>query len=153
MSTVTPSRLQFEWLRYPMVHDADAINRLLHQYLSAESPDTTLGLIIAMIKDGASIACLRDANKTIQGVGALVRARDFYGLFGIIESVVVHPSFRKRGYGQYLMENLIAQARSHNYQRLQLTSKPERIAANALYQSLGFALIETNVYRLRLHST
>ena len=33
---------------------------------------------------------------------------------------------------------------------IQLTSKPHREAANALYRSLGFERVETNCYRIKL---
>ena len=153
MSSGAASRLQFGWLRHPKAKDVEDINRLLIEHLSPQSPGTRLDLIRAMVKARTSIGCYRDTNGTIQGVGVLVQARDFYGLFGIIESVVVHPSFQKQGYGRCLMEELIQWAHNHDYQRIQLTSKPERLGANKLYQSLGFTRIETNVYRLQLHST
>lgn len=34
--------------------------------------------------------------------------------------------------------------------RLELTSKPARTAANALYSTLGFTRVDTNCYRIKL---
>jgi transcriptional regulator with XRE-family HTH domain len=50
----------------------------------------------------------------------------------------------------------LAQAKLYDYCKeqgidtLMLTSNPKRIAANALYQSLGFERKETNVYRMKM---
>jgi len=35
-------------------------------------------------------------------------------------------------------------------EKLKFTSKPQRIAANALYQKMGFERKETNVYEMKL---
>ena len=41
-------------------------------------------------------------------------------------------------------------AKSLNVHHIQLTSNPARIAANRLYQSLGFERYETNCYKMML---
>lgn len=65
-----------------------------------------------------------------------------------IEDVVVDDSCRGKGYGKRLVEYAIAEARSYGVQQLMLTSNPLRIAANALYQQIGFERKETNCYRI-----
>lgn len=49
-----------------------------------------------------------------------------------------------------LMEYVLEQAKMFAPIELHLTSKPKRLAANKLYQSLGFQKKETNCYRLFL---
>ena len=64
-----------------------------------------------------------------------------------IEDVVVDEKHRGKGLGRKLMEQTIAILRHRHVNSIELTSRPSRIAANALYQSIGFTLHKTNVYK------
>ena len=65
-----------------------------------------------------------------------------------IESVVVSSKYRGRGYGKELMAAMIDMAKKLNVHHIQLTSNPKRVAANRLYQDLGFERYETNCYKM-----
>jgi ribosomal protein S18 acetylase RimI-like enzyme len=65
-----------------------------------------------------------------------------------IEDVVVDKVARGKGLGKELIQFAIKYAKNKNVKTINLTSSPERVAANKLYQKLGFMLRETNVYRL-----
>lgn len=68
-----------------------------------------------------------------------------------VEDVVVNSKYRGQGLGKMLMQNVIAFAKAElKTVDLHLTSRPHRVAANGLYQSLGFGQKETNVYVLKL---
>ena len=67
-----------------------------------------------------------------------------------IEDVVVSSAFRGQHIGKRLMEHVIDYAKTLAPINLQLTSRPERLAANKLYQSLGFQKRETNAYRMEI---
>ena len=67
-----------------------------------------------------------------------------------VESVVVSSRCRGRGYGKELMTAMIEVAKKMNVHHIQLTSNPARVAANQLYQELGFERYETNCYKLPL---
>ena len=67
-----------------------------------------------------------------------------------IEDVVVSSAYRGQHLGKQLMEHVIEFAKSLAPIGLQLTSRPERVAANALYQSLGFQKRNTNAYRMEI---
>ena len=67
-----------------------------------------------------------------------------------IESVVVSSQYRGCGYGKELMTAMIEAARKRNVHHIQLTSNPARVAANRLYQELGFERYETNCYKMIL---
>ena len=67
-----------------------------------------------------------------------------------IESVVVSSKCRGRGYGKELMTAMVEEATKMNVHHIQLTSNPARVAANRLYQELGFERYETNCYKLLL---
>lgn len=67
-----------------------------------------------------------------------------------VEDVVILPEYQGRGWGRCLMEHVIAEARQLAPVTLQLTSRPSRVAANALYRQLGFQQKDTNCYTLSL---
>jgi ribosomal protein S18 acetylase RimI-like enzyme len=68
-----------------------------------------------------------------------------------VEDVVVLSSYRGQGLGKRLMEHLIDYVRENLGEvDLHLTSHPTRVAANALYQSLGFEKRDTNFYRMTI---
>ncbi|MFV9551454.1 GNAT family N-acetyltransferase [Algibacter sp. PT7-4] len=67
-----------------------------------------------------------------------------------IEDVVVDKKARGKGVGKALVNFAIAYTSSKNINSINLTSSPERVAANKLYQKLGFVKRETNVYRLTI---
>ena len=67
-----------------------------------------------------------------------------------IEAVVVVSRCRGKGYGKEMMRALIAAAKSFKVHHIQLTSNPKRVAANQLYQGLGFERYETNCYKMIL---
>lgn len=70
------------------------------------------------------------------------------GIKAWIEDVVVDEKYRGKGYGRFLVQQGISFARSSGAKTLMLTSRPSRVAANKMYQSLGFEQRETNVYRI-----
>ena len=63
-----------------------------------------------------------------------------------IDEVFVMQGKQGQGYGRKLMEACEQWAWSHGADSIELTSRPVREAANALYQKLGYQLRETNVY-------
>lgn len=67
-----------------------------------------------------------------------------------IEDVVVDAAMRGRAYGRRLVEFVVDFASEKGDGVLMLTSKPARVAANALYRAVGFQPKETNVYRMAL---
>lgn len=67
-----------------------------------------------------------------------------------IEDVVVDSSHRGKRYGEQLTLFAVNFCKSWGGTDIRLTSRPERVAANELYQKLGFAKYETNVYKYNL---
>lgn len=66
-----------------------------------------------------------------------------------IEDVVVDETFRGQGLSKLLVAHAIEFVKSKQIPLLMLTSNPKRIAANKLYQAMGFERKETNVYRMK----
>lgn len=67
-----------------------------------------------------------------------------------IEDVVVDERFRGQGLSKRLVAHAIDFVKEQQIPLLMLTSNPKRIAANKLYQAMGFERKETNVYRMKL---
>ncbi len=67
-----------------------------------------------------------------------------------IEDVTVHSDYRGRGLSHQLLAWAKAEAATLHQQKVMLTSRPARVAANKLYQGEGFVQRETNVYRFDL---
>ena len=69
------------------------------------------------------------------------------GLRARIEDVVVDEAARGQGVGTALTMAALSLAQEQGARSVDLTSRASRIAANRLYQHLGFQLRDSNVYR------
>jgi ribosomal protein S18 acetylase RimI-like enzyme len=126
-----------------------AMQRLMAQLTAAPPPDKKeLGEML--FSDATSLFLARQTDETIIGMAALTVFRVPSGLKAWIEDVVVDESQRGKGIGQALTEACIEHARARGVSSIHLTSNPKRIAANTLYQKLGFQRHETNLYQLKL---
>ena len=87
----------------------------------------------------------------IAGFGSLIRhIVPSKGEVGRIEDMIVDEKYRGKGIGRAIMKELIAIANEENVAQLNLTSSPLRVAAQSLYESLGFTKGSTDVFYLRL---
>ena len=68
-----------------------------------------------------------------------------------IEDVVVDASLRGSGLGRRLVQHAIGFCKEEGISTVYLTSNPKRVAANALYQAVGFERKETNMYKMNLN--
>ena len=64
-----------------------------------------------------------------------------------IEDVIVDQQARGKGVGAALVWHAMRIARQEGAEKVDLTSHPDRKAANMLYQKIGFKIRESNVYR------
>lgn len=69
------------------------------------------------------------------------------GVRAWIEDVVVDERLRGHGIGAALTGEAVLVARREGARTVDLTSRPSRVAANRLYQRLGFHRRESTVYR------
>ena len=128
---------------------AKQVNALLKQ-LSENSKNITLATLRTIAKSGATELWLLEYKKTIIGMATLVLVTIPTVTFARIEDVVVDGQYRGKGLGEKISKKLILRARARGAVFIDLTSRPERVAANKLYQKLGFEKRNTNVYRLPL---
>lgn len=133
----------------------------LHNYTQAQFEDLTQ--LMTELSDRVNVTqsdlmlVLRDCNchlyvildgEHIVGCATLCIFHSPTGTKASIEDVVVSSAYRGQHIGKQLMEYVLEQAKAFAPIELHLTSNPMRVAANKLYQSIGFQKKETNCYQM-----
>ena len=121
-----------------LMHELSATSFCNEELLNNGSNDTNVHVYV-----------IRDKGHII-ATGTLCIKHTLEFTIADIESVVVSSKCRGRGYGKELMTAMVEAAKKMNVHHIQLTSNPARVAANQLYQELGFERYETNCYKLLL---
>lgn len=129
----------------------EPINELLKQ-LSSSPVSFTMNELRAIVESPATHLFLLRVDGAVVGMITLGSYLAPTGCKYWIEDVVVHSAMRGRAYGRRLVEYVIDFATNKGNGTLMLTSKPARVAANALYRAVGFEPKETNVYRMSISS-
>jgi ribosomal protein S18 acetylase RimI-like enzyme len=125
-----------------------AVAHLLPQVSS--SPPPTLEQLRQIVDDpGTALFVAYDEDRLV-GTLTLAAFRAPSGVRAWIEDVVVDDSARRNGVASALVEAAPARAAEMGARTVDLTSRPEREAANRLYLRLGFEQRRTNVYRRTL---
>lgn len=126
-----------------------AFSRLVPQ-LSRSAVVPTRDFIREIVEAQASTVLiardLRD-NGRIVGMLTLIVFRIPTGVRAWIEDVVVDKTMRGHGVGEALSREAVRRAVEMGARTVELTSRPSREGANRLYQRLGFARRDSNVYR------
>jgi ribosomal protein S18 acetylase RimI-like enzyme len=125
------------------------LNGLLPQ-LSSTAPLLTMPDVEKMVDSDAVTLFVASDDGVAVGMLTLVIFSIPTGLRAYIEDVVVDEGTRGIGVGEALIIAAVKEARGRGVRSIDLTSRPSREAANALYQKLGFERRDTNVYRLSL---
>jgi ribosomal protein S18 acetylase RimI-like enzyme len=125
----------------------DALVRLVPQLSRSAKPLTVDELAAIAGSDAVKVLVARDEAGTIVGALTLAVFPIPTGVRAWIEDVIVDEAARGQGIAEALTAEALALARAAGARTVDLTSRPERAAANRLYERLGFALRETNVYR------
>lgn len=107
--------------------------------------------VAAMLQDKRNFYAALEEDGQLVGFGALITYRvPSVGEVGRIEDVVIDENYRKKGFGRMLVKKLISIAKEKNLKKINLTSNPQRIAAQKLYETLGFQKRDTDVFVLEL---
>jgi ribosomal protein S18 acetylase RimI-like enzyme len=128
----------------------DAVKGLLPQLSSSAPPPTFAELDEVATSPATTLFVARNAGGRIVGALTLVHFRLPTGVRAWIEDVVVDQTERGGGIGSALVGAAVETARQAGARTVDLTSRPDREAANRLYQRLGFVRRETNVYRFAI---
>ena len=129
----------------------EAIARMLPQ-LSSSAPPPTVEELAEIIGSPATTLFVARAGEggPIVGTLTLVLFRIPTAVRAWIEDVVVSEEARGQGGGEALSRAALDAAAAAGARTVELTSRPSREAANRLYQRIGFAPRETNVYRYEM---
>ncbi len=127
----------------------EAAARLLPQ-LSARASVPGRAELAEIVASAATELLLARSGGTIVGMLTLVWFRTPTGVHALVEDVVVDAAARGAGVGEALVRAALARARERGATAVDLTSRPQREAANRLYQRLGFEPRHTNLYRFTL---
>ena len=140
-----------------------AFGRLVPQ-LSSSSPPPSADQLRAIVASPATVLLVARAagpdgddgdggdggDGPIVGSLTLAVFRLPTGVRAWIEDVVVDGSARGTGVGEALVAEAVRRAGDFGAKTVDLTSRPDREAANRLYLRAGFVARETNVYRRTL---
>jgi ribosomal protein S18 acetylase RimI-like enzyme len=127
-----------------------ALERLLPQLSSSWSGFDEGDLENLVADEATCLLVARNDDGTIIGTTSLICAPIPTGIKALIEDVVVDESARGLGAAKALVTAALNHAHALGATSVDLTSRPSREAANALYVALGFTQRETNVYRFSL---
>ena len=143
--------MTIEKLINPSEEDLEQIAELMTQLrgkdLSAEDIRTDVEAIVKSSVKAIMIA--REDDNEIVGVLVVNILMKLAKREARIDEFVVDSNVRGGGLGKKIIGAALDWAWSKDCNTVELTSRPSRVAANHLYQKLGFALRKTNVYVLR----
>ena len=122
-----------------------ALAGLLPQLSSAPPPDAVE--LAAILAPPGIVLFVARLDGRIVGTLTLVLFTTPTGVRAWIEDVVVDEAARGQGAGEQLSRAALSRAGAAGARTVDLTSRPQREAANRLYQRLGFVRRDTNVYR------
>lgn len=131
------TQAQFEDLKQLMSELSDRVNF------------TQTDLMLVLKDSNCHLYVVLDGERVI-GCATLCVFHSPTGTKASIEDVVVSSYYRGQHLGKQLMEYVLEQAKAYAPIELHLTSNPKRVAANKLYQSLGFQKKETNCYQMTI---
>ncbi|MEU1596245.1 GNAT family N-acetyltransferase [Streptomyces sp. NPDC005708] len=124
----------------------DAFSRLLPQLSSTAKP-LDFETVDRMVACDANTVLIARTSEAIVGTLTLVLLPLPSGVRGRIEDVVVDSAARGRGVAGLLTREALRIAETAGARTVDLTSRPDRAAANRLYERLGFQARQSTVYR------
>ncbi len=138
--------IQIELVSVISEQDVTEINSLIVQ-LSSRPQFLDSVAIKKLIDSSVLNLFIATSDKKIVGMATLLCVDCLTGSKGIIEDVIVDSEFRRRGIAEELINVALEHAKNVPVKYVDLTSRPDRIEANRLYQKIGFVKRDTNIYR------
>ena len=150
MTRVKPE-ISIEQLTSFSSHDADALRELTTTIGKNYKPLTDDDLTEICKSPTTILLIAREAEgKKIVGMITLAIYRIPYVKKAYLDDLAVDETYRGLGIGSTLLNKAIALAKEKRAAYVDFTARPTREKSNKLYDKLGFAKRETNVYRLTL---
>ena len=139
--------------------------RIYEANIVTEGIVNTFKKLIPQLSPNASVPSKSELEDIINSNNTIIILAEEDGIVGVltlvfnkipsgnkvwIEDVVVDNAARGKGVGEELTRFAIKYVANKGIKQINLTSSPERIVANKIYQKLGFIKRGTNVYRLTI---
>jgi ribosomal protein S18 acetylase RimI-like enzyme len=126
-----------------------AVDRLVPQ-LSRSSPPPSRAALERIVADDATTLFVARGDGGIVGMLTLATFEILTGVRAWIEDVVVDGAARGSGVAAALVQAALERSAEIGARTVDLTSRPDREAANRLYLRMGFEIRQTNIYRRTL---
>ena len=126
-----------------------AVGRLIPQLSTSSAPPSQEALARIATDPGATLFVARDDGRVV-GMLTLITFEIPTAVRAWIEDVVVDETAREQGVAASLVQAALERAQARGARTVDLTSRPDREAANRLYVRMGFEVRATNVYRRTL---
>jgi ribosomal protein S18 acetylase RimI-like enzyme len=123
-----------------------SVQRLLPQLSTSAAPPDAASLA-QIIQHQAATLFIARSHGAIVGMLTLIMFPLPTGQRARIEDVVVDEAARGHGAGAALTTAALRLAQQQGARSIDLTSRASRVAANRLYERLGFAVRDSKVYR------
>ncbi len=128
-----------------------AIAKLVPQLSSSSPPPDAEALARIVTNPGATLFVARDEDRIV-GMLTLITFEIPTAVRAWIEDVVVDEATRGQGVAAALVQAALDRSSEVGARTVDLTSRPDREAANRLYVRMGFETRATNVYRRLLEA-
>ncbi len=128
-----------------------AVDRLVPQ-LSRSSPLPGRAVLERILADEATTLFVARGDAGIVGMLTLATFQIPTGVRAWIEDVVVDGAARGSGVAAALVQAALEHSAELGARTVDLTSRPDREAANRLYLRMGFEIRQTNIYRRTLEA-
>ncbi|MBI3626676.1 GNAT family N-acetyltransferase [Candidatus Uhrbacteria bacterium] len=135
-------------IRLAQSQDLPAIMALFH-HLSPNYQDNPEAIKKSLAHGATEVFVLEENGVVVGTATNSYRAVPSAGEAAYLDDMVVDPSQRGKGFGEELCRHCIQAARQKGCIRIELTTHTDRVAANKLYQKMGFKLRDTNCYVLK----
>ncbi|MBX7550421.1 GNAT family N-acetyltransferase [Streptomyces sp. NPDC004232] len=141
--------IRVEIIRAASQELVDAFGRLLPQLSSTAKPLDHEALDRMVTCDANTVLVARTPDSVV-GTLTLVLLPLPSGLRARVEDVVVDSTARGQGVAALLTQEALRLAREAGARTVDLTSRPDRAAANRLYERLGFQARQSTVHRFAI---
>jgi ribosomal protein S18 acetylase RimI-like enzyme len=144
------SDLVIERLLHPDEQDFTDLYTLLQDFSHLKNMDDLKANLAPLLANPASALIVARIDGRIVASCVVTLLYKTSRIESHLDDVIVDPNMRGHGLGTDLCEAAINWARDAGADRMELTSRADREAANKLYRHLGFKVRETNAYTMKL---
>jgi GNAT superfamily N-acetyltransferase len=146
MTTQKDDKMKIEHITEVDVSTVEIFKKLMPQLTGKDEHPSLEELRRVIESDERFLFFATEEGKAI-GTLTLVFYQLPSGLKAWIEDVIVDEQARGKGVATALLKHALQVARDRGALKADLTSMPWRVAANRLYQKMGFEKRESNMYR------